>query len=245
LGLSRANISFSLSGLFGVFGDDESSGCISTDADVLPWSVGVDPTDVAGVELVALVGDGDLKVALDDIEKLGTTEDLGCELAVFAGGEELGEARDHVAVGDEGAETAGEEARVLVLFASDEDAVLVVEAVKGDLFLRLEEVGEILLEYEGDACEVAKGGHNTTCLKLGEEAGGKTSELTEFDETHGAFEAKPTNALSDELLVDLLLYTGRVHYVYDVCLRLKVSRVRLGRNCLRHCGVDLGRYFLM
>ena len=60
----------------------------------------------------------------------------------------------------------------------------------------LEEPGEVLVEDEGDAGEVAEGGHDAAGLELREEAGGEAGEAAELDEAHGAFEAEALDALA-------------------------------------------------
>lgn len=142
-----------------MLGNDEGFGGVSSVAEVLAWGVGIDPDDVSRFEVVALVccsgGDGDVECSLDEVEELCSGEDLGDEVAAVSVGQELGEAGDHVAVGDEGAEGLRDEAGVVLELAGEGDAVALGEFTEDDLRIGLEEAGDVLLEDEGDAGEVA------------------------------------------------------------------------------------------
>ena len=138
----------------------------------------------------------ELDGALEDVDHLDAGVAVRMEAGAVLAGEELGEAGAKAAFGDEDAEALGDVVGVgravgkAEAFAAALDAE---DAVSGGL----EEPGEVLVEDEGDAGEVAEGGDDAAGFELREEAGGEAGEAAELDETHGALEAEALDALAE------------------------------------------------
>jgi hypothetical protein len=105
-----------------VFGDDEGPGDAIAVAKVLTRCARINPDHIALAEPVMLVGERNLKLPFEDVDKFCTAKDLRGELALLTVRVEVGEAGHHVPVWDESAEALGHEAGVLLL-ASDRDPV--------------------------------------------------------------------------------------------------------------------------
>ena len=131
-----------------------------------------------GFEEVWLAFATELDGAAEDIDHL----DAGVALRVQAGavltGEEFCEAGAEAAFGDEDAEAFGDVVRVGGA-VGEADAIAAAldaeDAVPGGL----EEPGEVLVEDEGDAGEVAEGGNDAAGFELRQEAGGEAGEAAE------------------------------------------------------------------
>ena len=100
----------------------------------------------------------------------------------------------------------------------------------------LEEPGEVLVEDEGDAGEIAEGGDDAAGFELREEAGGEAGEAAELDETHGALEAEALDALAELGGGEKGLGGGGVDGV--VVGGLVGLRVICGRNVQRFGGLN-------
>jgi len=108
--------------------------------------------------------------AIEDVEKLVARMHVRPRLPGLLQGNEFGEVRVHVTVGDHVAEALKKVRRIFDAGLRQTHAILAAMDPEHRLRFCLEEVGQILREHHRDASEIAQSGYYSPRFELRQEA---------------------------------------------------------------------------
>lgn len=193
--------------------DEHGARGLACVAGITTASNAVEPCDIAGFEGTCFVFGDEGEAAFHDECELDAFEEARLEDDFFFGGAKVCDAGVHAGVRDKRREAVGNEICAGVGVALQTYPFLAAKNTEGDGGVVAEEVGEILLEGDGDASEIAYGGNYATGFELGEEGCREFCFFTEFYEPHRTLHAEATDAVAKGFVFDDCFRLLGVYYI--------------------------------